>query len=1516
MQIYLLRQSELRMMTLPERVSGHFVLEYTDGSGNAVPLVHINAREDQWYIAENRDVRIEGAGGSAGVYREFCLVENGLYYLRTEQKENMILLVEPETNNRSRYRLYRVPAGGIIDVGQAEYNQIQFLHRYVDPNRHLRICYREDLPDGVIVSGEGLGAGNANPVYRNGRIVKGRSEAGIGDVIFLFGLKIVLGRGFIAINDPDARTCVHLEPKSMRVFLPEEIREKETEDDTFSSAPRERKEFIHRVFKIDQPPEGLQENDTPWFVMLGPSLTMAMGSLFSSVLTINNVVAAGGGITGAMPSLVTSLVMVMGSAVWPTVARRIQRRSQVRKAAIAAGDYEIYLKGLQAQIQAAAELQKAILKENNPVLEDCIQKIMNISESLWERSQRHKDFLDVMIGMGDVPLDAEFKYPERGYHSQISQSARDMYDLVDKKHVVENVPITLPLKGAGIVGVIGDREQVISFGKALLIELTAMHNYEDLKIIFIYDKKEQDQWGFVKWIPHLWNDDQTVRYLANDADEVRNLSDYIGNLRAVRSHGGREAAGPHYLIFAADRNLAERAQAIKEFYQSPDEENMTVIALYNERRHLPKACSYVIDLVSSSERARQPEKYAGVAATLADYNDITGQRIVCRERIAFDADPEEIFIRMSNIRLDSPSAAKKLPSQITFMEMFGMGKAEHLDLLRRWRENSSVNSLAVPIGVDADGYFINLDIHEKRQGPHGVIGGMTGSGKSELIISVIASLAIHYSPEDVAFVFIDFKGGGMADIFRHLPHTAGLITNLDGNELKRSFLAIENELEKRQKLFKEISERKKISNIDINKYQKLRREDKGLKPLPHLVLISDEFAELKQQHSDFMGQLIRIARIGRSLGIHLILATQKPDGVVDEQIKSNIRFKICLKVQDKSDSQGLIGRPDATLITNPGRFYLQVGNDEVFEYGQSPWSGATYEPTEHPRRNICDYIEVINEQGGVICRQAMPKPPRPAGVPEKQIDAIVQFIRQVAEQNGLRAEKLWLDPLPGPRAEKKESVFDTTLRPFVLNPIVGMYDDLVNQKHLALTIPFTVQGNALLYGAAGSGKLEFLNKMLVSLMERHSPQEVNFFLCDYDSGSLAAFEEAAHTKAYAGACDRAGVAQMLDQLLYELTERRSRMRRFGGDYQTYVQTSGNTVPNLLLVVHNFQNLTESDPEARQKVSQLAREGTKYGIFLIVTGTAANSIPYAMQPLFKNVYTLRQNSDDQYREILGKTGGIVPDRFRGRGLVKADNAVCEFQTAMVFENAGNVYEAIRAFCAQTSAKWSTSAAGSGSVPDEAPDRAAERVYVPEAVPIARGEGEAPLCWDLTASAVTLVCHDELHLRQRASVLEAFRRSVPADGRIIRLDSDPASIAAAVNELWGLMKHRGAEGLAAKKAGREIPKFAPVLVLVKNPSLITDVAEEEDRVRLVAMIRQLTPAYRIWFVLDVDQQHLAQLVQERCLNRLFPVDRGILLTAQKGARLLFPENTAFPGRVDAPYGYIIDAGSVRLGEFYEL
>ena len=218
--------------------------------------------------------------------------------------------------------------------------------------------------------------------------------------------------------------------------------------------------------------------------------------------------------------------------------------------------------------------------------------------------------------------------------------------------------------------------------------------------------------------------------------------------------------------------------------------------------------------------------------------------------------------------------------------------------------------------------MILLDLHDKAHGPHGLVAGTTGSGKSELLQTYILSMAALYHPYEVGFVIIDFKGGGMANQFKDLPHMMGRITNIDGKEINRSLRSIKAELNKRQRLFAEAG----VNHID-NYIIKVRKGEVKI-PLPHLILIVDEFAELKAEQPDFMKELISAARIGRSLGVHLILATQKPSGQVDEQIWSNSRFKLCLKVQSPQDSNEVLKSPLAAEIKEPGRAYLQVGKFE------------------------------------------------------------------------------------------------------------------------------------------------------------------------------------------------------------------------------------------------------------------------------------------------------------------------------------------------------------------------------------------------------------------------------------------------------------------------------------------------------------------------------------------------------------------------------------------------------------
>ena len=297
-----------------------------------------------------------------------------------------------------------------------------------------------------------------------------------------------------------------------------------------------------------------------------------------------------------------------------------------------------------------------------------------------------------------------------------------------------------------------------------------------------------------------------------------------------------------------------------------------------------------------------------------------------------------------------------IPENITFFELYGIERPEELQVKARWAKNHSEKSLAVPLGVRGKEDYVCLNLHEKAHGPHGLVAGTTGSGKSEIVQSYILSLAVNFHPYEVGFLLIDYKGGGMASLFEKLPHLLGTITNLDGSESMRALVSIKSEMARRQRIFNEYG----VNHI--NGYNRLFREGKAQEPLPHLFLISDEFAELKKEQPEFMKELVSAVRIGRSLGIHLILATQKPTGVVDDQIWSNSKFKLALKVQDEADSKGILKTPDAAHIVQPGRAYLQVGNNEIYELFQSAWSGAAYKQKSESDE-IDDRIYLINDLG-------------------------------------------------------------------------------------------------------------------------------------------------------------------------------------------------------------------------------------------------------------------------------------------------------------------------------------------------------------------------------------------------------------------------------------------------------------------------------------------------------------------------------------------------------------------------
>lgn len=626
--------------------------------------------------------------------------------------------------------------------------------------------------------------------------------------------------------------------------------------------------------------------------------------------------------------------------------------------------------------------------------------------------------------------------------------------------------------------------------------------------------------------------------------------------------------------------------------------------------------------------------------------------------------------KLSGIKLDLSSTSEVLPSMLTFLEMYNVSKIEHLNIRTRWKENNPTVTLKAPVGVDTLGNLFYLDLHEKYQGPHGLVAGMTGSGKSEFIITYILSMAVNYHPDEVAFILIDYKGGGLAGAFENkkkgikLPHLAGTITNLDGASINRSLVSIQSELRKRQSIFNEAKQISNEGTMDIYKYQKLYREGIVTEPVPHLFIISDEFAELKTQQPEFMDQLISTARIGRSLGVHLILATQKPNGVVNDQIWSNSRFRVCLKVQEKQDSMDMIKRPDAAELSATGRFYLQVGYNEFFDIGQSAWCGAPYVPTEEVESKEEDSVQIIDNLGRIVKEVKDSKKENEENVNNiKQIVGIVNYLSEIADEDHISVRKLWMDEIPEFITVNSLINKYGPLQKDGLEVVIGEYDDPFNQQQNIVIHNVSECGNTIIYGAMGSGKELLVNTLVCGLIENFAPSDINLFLIDFGSEALQMYAKAPHVGNVLLSSDEEKLVRLMKILKEQIYERKKLLAEYSGNPDLYEKATGRSLTTIVTIIDNYAAFNELYENLVDEIAYLSREGSKYKIYFIITATAVNEVKYKISQNFGKQYVLQMNDKSDYSSVFGNVKGVYPSKLIGRGLI-LKNSVYEFQTAHI------------------------------------------------------------------------------------------------------------------------------------------------------------------------------------------------------------------------------------------------------------
>lgn len=950
-----------------------------------------------------------------------------------------------------------------------------------------------------------------------------------------------------------------------------------------------------------------------------------------SMVLISVVMASGGG-AFVLFSLVSSVVGIVTGVRGVRNAKKDykkEKKDRVKK-------YTNYIDRKKNEIAQARQEEKDILCDKYISERQEIGRLKNFSHDLFDRCREDEDFLEVRLGIGKREAERKIEYKKQERLEVEDELQNVPKELHDQYKYISETPIVCSLNKVNAVGIIGKKTERFEIMKGMILDICARQYHADVKMFFVAEKQEADKITWLRMLPHVQNDILGIHNVVCDDSSRTVIFEYLYKELSLREESKKNF--PHIVVFLYDE-YGFKSHPLSRFVENAKEIGVTFVFFGDTRADISLGCEY---LIQSSEAGK---------GTLIDTKDSKKEKKFTYNLIS-DSDMHAMVQLLAPVYTEEISLEGSLTKNISLFELLHILAVEDVNLAQRWNAAKVYQSMAAPIGVAKSGMIL-LDLHDKAHGPHGLVAGTTGSGKSELLQTYILSMAALYHPYEVGFVIIDFKGGGMANQFKDLPHMMGRITNIDGKEINRSLRSIKAELNKRQRLFAEAG----VNHID-NYIIKVRKGEVKI-PLPHLILIVDEFAELKAEQPDFMKELISAARIGRSLGVHLILATQKPSGQVDEQIWSNSRFKLCLKVQSPQDSNEVLKSPLAAEIKEPGRAYLQVGNNEMFELFQSAYSGA---PERTEDSNLKEFTIYEITSSGKRLPVYVQKKKKEQNV-KTQLDAMVQYMASFCQKNQLKKlpeiclpslEECIEFPIQKASSDRSSHIVAE----------IGIYDDPDNQLQDVYSVDLTNQ-NMMIIGSAQSGKTNLLQTLIRSVTTKYTPQDVNIYIIDFASMYLKNFETLNHVGGVVTASEDEKLKNLFKLLYKEIAFRKEKILSLGvSSFSAYKEAGFNDLPQIIVMVDNLTTLKELYFQDNDELLNICRDGLAVGVSVVIANAQMSGIGYRYLSNFACRVALFNNDSSEYSSLFDYCHERIND-IHGRCLVEVDKVHLECQTFLSF-----------------------------------------------------------------------------------------------------------------------------------------------------------------------------------------------------------------------------------------------------------
>ncbi|WUH93657.1 FtsK/SpoIIIE domain-containing protein [Streptomyces sp. NBC_00433] len=914
-------------------------------------------------------------------------------------------------------------------------------------------------------------------------------------------------------------------------------------------------------------------------------------------------------------------------------------------------EYEQRKASIERQARKAMAAETAARRAGAPDPAEVWGTATGPGQRLWERRLSDPDYGLLRVGTGTVPSEVEVGDPGQEEHKR--GETRGLAD----------VPVTVPLRQHGVLGIAGRGDLPRAVGRWLVAQAAALHSPDDLRICVLTDPTGQASWEWVRWLPHARarEGQSALALVGTDADTVaRRISELLSQVTA-RQEAASEAGtapnqtwtGPTVLVVLDGSRRLRALPGLTQVLRNGPRVGIHLICLDADRRLLPEEC-----------RALVEEDFSGLLqVSTAGAEPALSVRPDC-------VTPEwadQVARALAPIRDVSGDEGAALPDACRLLDVIGLEPPTAAAVSARWAAGG--RSTTAVVGASFDGPFA-VDL--VRDGPHGLVAGTTGSGKSELLQTVVASLAVANRPDAMTFVLVDYKGGAAFKDCVKLPHTVGMVTDLDTHLVERALESLGAELRRREHILAAAGTK------DLEDYVVAMRTNPALAPVPRLLIVIDEFASLARELPDFVTGLVNVAQRGRSLGIHLLLATQRPSGVVSPEIRANTNLRIALRVTDATESTDVIDAPDAGYIakSTPGRAFVRLGAASLLPFQSGRVGGRR--PGQVAAEAPAPFAAVVGWDG---IGRPVPEPPRRAGANDDDLltdlAVLVEAVQQAGTQLAIPPQHSpWLPALPERLLLDEIDGLDalTAPSPDGLVPAPYAVDDLpAEQARRTVAVDLASFGHLMIAGAPQSGRSQTLRTIAGSLTRTNSCADVHLYALDCGNGALLALNSLPHC----GAVVRSGEADRAVRLLGKLSaELQRRMALLGESGFTDIREQRAAVPadqrlpHIVLLLDRWEGFVPSlgdldNGTLQDTIFQLMREGASAGLHLVISGDRSLLIG-RISTLTENKMAL-QLSDPSDLSLIGLNPRKAPAEIPPGRAFRAQGRPVETHVALLAED---------------------------------------------------------------------------------------------------------------------------------------------------------------------------------------------------------------------------------------------------------